>query len=89
MLKVLKLQKAVYIIILGILALIAAQIMSENKVNGSSFVLGVSGFFLIIGALMFLYPILFAKKVDLEGEKVELQPMEKKIVEEEHINPAS
>ena len=85
MLKVLKLQKAVYVIILGILALIAAQIMSENKVSGSSFVLGVSGFFLIIGALMFLYPILFAKKVDLEGEKVELQPMEKEVVEEENV----
>lgn len=89
MLKVLKLQKAVYIIILGILALIAAQIMSENKVRGSSFVLGVSGFLLIVGALMFLYPILFAKKVDQEGEKVELQPMEKKVVEEEHIDPVS
>ncbi len=89
MLKVLKLQKAVYIIILGILALIAAQVMSENKVNGSSFVLGISGFFLIVGALMFLYPILFAKKVDLEGEKVELQPMEKKVVDDENVNPVS
>ncbi|RYG18445.1 MAG: isoleucyl-tRNA synthetase, partial [Chitinophagaceae bacterium] len=72
MLKVLKLKKAVFVIILGILALIAAQIMSKNKVDGSAFVLGLSGAFLIIGALMFLYPILFAKKVDSEGEDVEL-----------------
>lgn len=77
MLKVLKLQKAVLAIILGILALIAAQIMSSNKIAGSNFVLGVSGALLIIGSLLFLYPILFAKKVDTEGEEVELKPIEK------------
>ena len=85
MLKVLKLQKAVYVIILGILALIAAQIMSSNKVDGSGFVLGLSGSFLIIGALMFIYPILFAKKVDSEDDKVELKPVGKEDVEEEVI----
>ncbi|MFA6276872.1 MAG: isoleucyl-tRNA synthetase [Pedobacter sp.] len=77
MLKVLKLQKGVYSIILGILALIAARIMNSYKVEGSNFVLGVSGVLLIIGALLFLYPILFAKKVDNEGEEVELKPVEK------------
>jgi len=82
MLKVLKLQKAVYVIILGILTLIAAQIMSKNKVDGSGLLLGISGVFLIIGSLMFLYPILFAKKVDGEGENVELQPMAKESLEE-------
>lgn len=85
MLKVLKLQKAVYAIILGILAFIAAQIMSSNKMDGSGFVLGVSGVFLIIGALMFLYPILFAKKVAKEGDHVELQPIEKGVVEEDSV----
>ena len=86
MLKVLKLQKAVYVIILGILALVAAQIMSEHKVDGSNLVLGISGAFLIIGALLFIYPILFAKKVDAEGEKVELQPVAKEsVVEEEQV----
>lgn len=83
MLKVLKLQKAVYVIVLGILALIAAQIMSKNKMDGSNFILGLSGVFLIIGALMFLYPILYAKKVDSEGEKVELKPVGKEVVEED------
>lgn len=85
MLKVLKLQKAVYVIVLGILAGIAAQIMSKNKVDGSNFILGISGAFLIIGALMFIYPILFAKKVDSEGEKVELQPVGKEVDDEEPI----
>ncbi|HTM99384.1 MAG TPA: hypothetical protein VL088_11595 [Pedobacter sp.] len=86
MLKVLKLQKAVYVIILGILALIAAQIMSENKIAQSNLVLGISGALLIIGALMFLYPILFAKKVDADGEKVELQPIEKELTKEEVVS---
>lgn len=83
MLKVLKLQKAVYAIILGILLLIAAQLMRENKIEGSSFVLGLAGAFFIIGALLFLYPILFAKKVDNEGKKVELTPVGKETGEEE------
>lgn len=85
MLKVLKLKKAVYLIILGVLALIAAQIMSENKVDGSRFILGISGALLIIGALLFLYPIVFAKEVDSEGEKVELKPVGKDVVEEDQI----
>lgn len=77
MLKVLKLQKAVYIIILGVISLIAAQLMSENKMAGSNLALGLSGAFLIIGALLFLYPILFAKKADIDGKKVELTPVGK------------
>ena len=77
MLKVLKLQKAIFVIILGILALVAAQIMSKNKVEGSGIVLGFSGALLIVGALLFLYPIFFAKKVDSEGENVELKPVGK------------
>ena len=67
MLKVLKLQKAVFVIILGIMTLVAAQIMSKNRLDGSGLVLGLSGAFLIIGALMILYPIVFAKKVDSEA----------------------
>lgn len=83
MIKILKLQKAVYAIVLGIIALIISQIMSSNDTKGSSFVLGVSGVLLIIGALMFLYPILFAKKVDTEGENVKLQPVAKGAIGEE------
>ena len=85
MLKVLKLKKAVYAVILGVLTLIAAQIMSKNKVDGSSVMLGLSGVLLIIGALLFIYPILFAKKVDSEGEDVELKPVGKEVVEDEQV----
>lgn len=82
MIKALKLQKALGLIILGVLTLIASQIMSNQKMTGSNFVLGTSGAFLMIGALMFLYPIFFAKKVEGEEEKVELQPLDKEPVED-------
>lgn len=75
MIKVLKLQKGVIAIVLGIIMLIAAQIMASKHVEGSDIVLAVSGFFLIVGALFFLYPILFAKKIDSDGKKVELKPI--------------
>jgi hypothetical protein len=87
MIKVLKLRKAVYAIILGVLALIASQIMASNDIKGDSFVLGISGALLIIGALMFLYPILFAKKIDNDGKQVELQPVAKDpVIEDETSN---
>ena len=75
MIKQLRLRKAVIIVILGIVALIVAKVMEANRVEGKSIALGISGGLLILGALLFLYPILFAKKVDMDGKKVELQPV--------------
>lgn len=80
MIKTLKLRKAIIALCLGIVSLIIAQVMSEKHVTGSNYVLGLSGFLLIIGALLFLYPILFAKKVDSANngeEEVELKPIER------------
>ena len=71
MIKVLKLQRAVIALILGVLALVAYKIMDANKVDGSIYVLEAAGAFFMLGAVMFLYPILFAKK-DKEGN-VELE----------------
>lgn len=73
MIRILKLQKAVVAIVLGILALVAYRIMSENRVESSKYVLSLSGFLFIAGALMFLYPIFTAKKVKQE-DCVELDP---------------
>jgi len=72
MIKVMKLQKAVIAIILGIIALVAYIIMSAKDISWSKYVLEASGLFLMLGALLFIYPILFAKK-DKEG-CVELDP---------------
>jgi hypothetical protein len=77
MIKHLKLQKALYAVILGVMCLIASQVMHKLDVKGANFMLGFSGAMLIIGAFLFLYPILFAKKVDIDGKKVELEPIEK------------
>ena len=72
MIKALKLQKALVAIILGVLALVAYLIMDANDVSWSRYVLEASGLFLMLGALLFLYPILFARK-DKQG-CVELDP---------------
>lgn len=72
MIKVLRLQKAVYVIILGVIGMIAYKIMSENHVESSVYVLKLSGLLFLIGALWFLYPILFAKKVN--DVEVQLDP---------------
>lgn len=72
MIKILKLQKAVIAILLGALALIAYFIMSAKNIGWSHYVLEASGVFLMLGGLLFLYPIVFARK-DKEG-CVELDP---------------
>ena len=86
MIKVLRLRKGVIAIVLGIIALVIAQIMSSKRIEGSDILLGFSGGFLILGALIFIYPILFAKKVDNEGEQVELKPAAKEPVDIENAN---
>ena len=72
MIRVMKLQKAVIAILLGVIALVAYILMSAKDIEWSKYVLEASGLFLILGALLFLYPILFARK-DKEG-CVELDP---------------
>lgn len=71
--------------VLGIVALIAAKIMETNKMDGNQVVLGIAGFLFIASALIFLYPILFAKKADKDGKSVELKPVAKEPVEAETI----
>jgi len=72
MIKILKLQKAVYVILLGVIGLIAYQIMSINKIQSSIYALQLSGLLFLIGSLWLIYPILFAKKVN--DEEVQLDP---------------
>lgn len=67
-----KLQKAVIAIILGVIALIVYMTMDTKTVVWSKYVLEASGLFLMLGALLFFYPILFSRK-DKEG-CIELDP---------------
>ncbi|RZK92307.1 MAG: isoleucyl-tRNA synthetase [Pedobacter sp.] len=82
MIKHLKLTKAIVAVVLGIVALIAAKIMEANKVEGNQAVLAISGILFIASALIFLYPIVFAKKADRDGKKVELKPAAKEPIEQ-------
>ncbi|WP_208643502.1 isoleucyl-tRNA synthetase [Pedobacter miscanthi] len=66
MIKLLKLQKAVFVLIAGILSFIAYKILNANHVKGSIYLQMLAGVLMIIGALWLLYPILFAKK-DSDG----------------------
>ncbi|WAC41357.1 isoleucyl-tRNA synthetase [Pedobacter sp. SL55] len=77
MIKHLKLTKAVVAMALGIVALIVAKIMENYKMEGNQVALFVAGVLFIASALVFLYPIVFAKKADKDGKSVELQPVEK------------
>lgn len=77
MIKHLKLTKAIVAIVLGIIALIAAKIMEANRADGNQILLTISGVLFIVAALIFLYPIIFAKKADKDGKKVELKPAAK------------
>jgi uncharacterized membrane protein HdeD (DUF308 family) len=85
MIKHLKLTKAIVAMVLGIVALIAAKIMETNKMDGNQVVLGIAGVLFIASALIFLYPILFAKKADKDGKSVELKPVAKEPMEAETI----
>ena len=69
-----KLQKAVIALILGVIAFTGYLILNANDVKWSRYILEASGLFLMLGAILFLYPILFARK-DKEG-CVELDPEE-------------
>lgn len=80
MIKHLRLTKAVVAIALGIVVLVAAKIMEAYKIEGDRIVLAIAGVLFIGAALVCLYPILFAKKADKHGKKVELKPLEKEPV---------
>ncbi|MFN0255769.1 isoleucyl-tRNA synthetase [Pedobacter ureilyticus] len=82
MIKHLKLTKAVVAMALGIVALIVAKVMESNRTDGNQAVLAIAGVLFIASAVIFLYPILFAKKADKDGKSVELKPAAKEPVEE-------
>ncbi|QIL38901.1 isoleucyl-tRNA synthetase [Pedobacter sp. HDW13] len=62
MIRLLKLQKAVWVLVLGILTYIAYKILETYEVSGSRYVQMLAGVLVMAGALWMLYPILFAKK---------------------------
>ncbi|WP_443945894.1 isoleucyl-tRNA synthetase [Pedobacter sp. AW1-32] len=66
MIRLLKLQNAVIVIIAGILCFVAYKVLDNSHVKGAIYLQMLAGALLIIGAFWFLYPIIFAKK-DADG----------------------
>jgi len=66
MIKLLKLQKAVLVLIGGVIAYILYLVLDASEVEGARYLQILAGILVMVGALWMLYPILFAKK-DHEG----------------------
>jgi len=79
MIKKLKLQKAVIVLIFGVIALVVYQVMSMREMESSDYALNAAGVLFMVGALMLLYPIVFGRK-DKEGN-VQLDP-EKQVTDD-------
>jgi hypothetical protein len=86
MIRLLKLQKAVFVIIAGVLSFIAYKILDSYEVKGSIYLEMLSGVLIMIGALWLLYPILFAKK-DEDGNAEIITDPTVEVPEEEESKP--
>ncbi|MBC6109118.1 isoleucyl-tRNA synthetase [Pedobacter fastidiosus] len=89
MIKLLKLQKAVLVLVLGILSYIAYRILDANEVSWARYLQMLAGALVIIGALWMLYPILFAKKDEDGNAEIITDPTVEVPVDEEEKKPAT
>ena len=88
MIKLLKLQKAVLVLILGVLSFIAYLFLSANEVSWARYLQVLAGVLVMLGALWMLYPILFAKN-DGDGQvEIITDPTVEVPVDEEEEKPA-
>ncbi|WP_231459064.1 MULTISPECIES: isoleucyl-tRNA synthetase [unclassified Pedobacter] len=89
MIKLLKLQKAVLVLILGVLSFIAYRILSAYEVSWARYMQILSGVLVMVGAFWMLYPILFAKD-DGDGKaEIITDPTVEVPVEAEEQKPAT
>lgn len=89
MIKLLKLQKAVFVIAAGLLSFIAYKILDANEVKGSIYFQMLAGVLIMVGALWLLYPILFAKKDKDGNAEIITDPTVEVPVDEEEKKPAT
>lgn len=83
MIKLLKLQKAVFVLIAGLLSFIAYKILDANGIKSGIYLQMLAGVLVIIGALWLLYPILFAKKDNDGNAEIITDPTVEVPVDEE------
>ncbi|WP_316797486.1 isoleucyl-tRNA synthetase [Pedobacter agri] len=89
MIKLLKLQKAVLVLILGVLSFIAYRILSAYEVSWARYFQILAGILVMVGALWMLYPIVFAKD-DGDGQaEIITDPSVEIPVDEEEKKPAT
>ncbi|TDG37803.1 isoleucyl-tRNA synthetase [Pedobacter changchengzhani] len=87
MIKLLKLQKAVFVIVAGLLSFIAYKILHANKVPFAIHFQTLAGVLVIIGALWLIYPILFAKKDSDGNAEIKTDPTVEVPVDEVEEKP--
>lgn len=87
MIKLLKLQRPLLIIVVGILAYIASKIIAAGGNTQNYYLKEISGALLIVGACWVMYPILFAKKDNDGNAKIITDPKVEDTTETE-IKPA-
>ncbi|RZK49925.1 MAG: hypothetical protein EOO99_04035 [Pedobacter sp.] len=75
MIKALKLNSAILILIVGLLIFVIAEMIQENSPLAYKWLLGVSGVACLSAAILFLLPFFRAKKVDPDGKVVNLTPL--------------
>ncbi|MCZ4223653.1 isoleucyl-tRNA synthetase [Pedobacter rhodius] len=88
MIKLLKLQKAVLVLILGVLSFIAYRILDAYEVSWARYMQMLAGVLVMIGALWLLFPILFAKKDNDGNAEIITDPTVEVPVDEEEEKPA-
>ncbi|MGY3055005.1 hypothetical protein ACVWYG_003214 [Pedobacter sp. UYEF25] len=62
MIKLLRLQRPLILIVFGVLAYIASKVLEASGIEHNYYLKEIAGLFLIIGACWVMYPILFSKK---------------------------
>jgi len=89
MIKLLKLQKAVFVLILGVLSYITYRILDSYEVSWARYMQILAGVLVMLGALWMLYPILFAKKDDDGNAEIITDPTVEVPVDEEVEKPVA
>ncbi|MGA9649930.1 isoleucyl-tRNA synthetase [Pedobacter sp.] len=89
MIKLLKLQKAVLVLIAGVVSYILYLILDASEVSGARYLQILAGILVMVGALWMLYPILFAKKDDDGNAEIITDPTVEASVDEEEKKPVT
>ncbi|TCD12474.1 isoleucyl-tRNA synthetase [Pedobacter frigidisoli] len=89
MIKLFKLQKAVLVLILGVLSYISYRILDANEVTWARYLQMLAGVLVMVGALWMLYPILFAKKDNDGNAEIITDPTVEVSIDEEEKKPVT